>query len=70
MTEVELKPCPFCGGGMQVASVTHGDDDWDDYYVSFCRICESHGPKSDFEDEAIELSNRRVVTRLGEDRDG
>lgn len=65
---IDLKPCPFCGGG---AKVEIYEDAWDSYATVECQECGASAKKwpyvFEFEeqgatDRAVESWNRRTCT--------
>lgn len=63
MSEIELKPCPFCGNTKSVECVKEKNCYGDNYYyvgcVPFYGGCGASTCTRDTEDEAIEAWNRR-----------
>ena len=57
MRELELKPCPFCGGKAIKSAFSWGNID--DEYTIECTVCRVRTTVSKLE-EAIKLWNRRV----------
>lgn len=59
MRELELKPCPFCGG----TTLTIVDERVNEYAV-WCESCDAMGPSTDFDErdkfKAVDLWNKRV----------
>ena len=53
MSEIKLKPCPFCGGGAAIGR--HGDN----YFIECCK-CGSRTWFYKSADKATEAWNRRV----------
>lgn len=64
MKNIELKPCPFCGGE---AEISHGRFDGKDTSYVVCKRCMARGEfftisfKRSSDDMAIEAWNRRVT---------
>lgn len=58
MKELELKPCPFCGGKAIKSAFSWGNID--DEYTIQCTVCGIRTTVSKLE-EAIKLWNRRVA---------
>ena len=61
MSNLELKPCPFCGAGEMVAKKENEDvyhNGW--YYKIICRSCYATGGQYPTFERAIEAWNRRV----------
>lgn len=56
--EVELKPCPFCGGKPEI----HQTERWETYggYFVMCRECLTSGNNYSSKNIAVEKWNRRV----------
>ena len=70
MSDVELKPCPFCGGVAEhhsILNVTPVIDengayiDADDEYYEWveCTECKASTLVTEYENESVELWNRR-----------
>ena len=55
----ELKPCPFCGGNIEIIS-TYSDDLLNQYWYFFCTNCLIESTLYDTEKEAINACNRRA----------
>ena len=53
-SEVELKPCPFCGGN----SVYLNSNTWSSYVM--CDYCDADGPVQESDDQAISAWNSRT----------
>lgn len=56
--EIELKPCPFCGGKAKVASGIH---EGGKYHWVECTECYGRSVGNSLEDEAISAWNRRAT---------
>ena len=55
MKEVELKPCPFCGGKAEM--LNYSDNEW----LVHCTVCDGMVERwRETEHEAIEQWNRRA----------
>ena len=57
MAEIELKPCPFCGNSNEdhlLILVGRG------YYYVWCGNCETEGPATDSELQAVVKWNTRI----------
>lgn len=52
---MNINVCPFCGNSAQLITV-----DTAEYYIE-CNYCNARGPKSDFENEAIESWNNILI---------
>ena len=56
MSDVKLKPCPFCGcTDIMVWRISHIGP-----YAARCPNCITYGPQRYDEEEAVALWNRRV----------
>lgn len=61
--DMELKPCPFCGGKAKMEKIIHDDlptNEFDTFWIS-CEECESESTACTNEEDAIEAWNRRVT---------
>lgn len=59
MSEIELRPCPFCGWAKPVWEVERLAYDWITY-AAFCANCEARGTVADTKQEAAATWNRRA----------
>lgn len=63
MADVELKPCPFCGGEPTLR-IFKGKDGWRDRFAVLCRYdeggCGAESGLFHYEAEAVEMWNRRA----------
>lgn len=54
MSDVEIKPCPFCNGTAKLELLCDGD-----FCIVTCNSCRSQGPIVESSEEAFEIWNTR-----------
>lgn len=60
MAEIELKPCPFCGGEVYFVDLSTKDEQ---FFMIQCEVCPASvcfGDMSETKEQAAELWNRRA----------
>lgn len=57
MSELKLKPCPFCGGELEMSSYCNFGD-W--FYFAMCPKCRAKSDVFDTPEKAAAAWNRRV----------